>query len=108
MESLYAEGMLCDMAHYRVVIQGRGLKIPSEDDFIIGFFATRLVESDSIENAKSIAIANMKNEFFEDDMLKMNMSDKAEITINTIEKVGLFDRIFKTFPRKGFTFYLEE
>ena len=96
------------MSRYRVVIQGRGLKIPSGDHFVVGFFATRLVESDSIENTKYTAIENIRNELQTDEILRTNTSNEFEFLIDNIEKIGFFDMIFKTFPRKGFTFYQKE
>ena len=93
---------------YKVLLRGNNFLLNLDGDHAkVGFYATRIVKSTSVEEAQRIAIIRIHQELNRNAHLVKNIPDVPVVLVEKIEKLGIFNFIRKRRVR-GFTFHAEE
>jgi hypothetical protein len=92
------------MAHYRVVLNGTDVSVPTDDGSValVGFYVTRAVRardpSDAVEMVKKLVLDDWKSRRF------VTVNDYApELAAESVVRITMFDP--SRFRRTGYVFY---
>ena len=73
------------------------------DEPIIGFRAVRFIRAKNADEARSIAVARVRNEWFSSPFCSVNRSQAPVITVDDIERIRNPFRLSR--PNRGYDFY---
>lgn len=90
---------------FRVTVHGSDILIHSEDadEPIIGFRAVRFVRAKDPDEARSIAVARVRSEWFSSPFCSVNRSQAPVITVDEIERIK--NPLRRSRPNRGYDFY---
>lgn len=94
------------MAYFSVVMNGEGISVSSSDpdNDIVGFYTTRWVKAQNVEDAKQLAIGLVARDWTEGEYAGLVSESPPRITIEEINEVSLFTYLRRRLGR-GHTFY---
>ncbi|MEM7431645.1 MAG: hypothetical protein AAF351_06860 [Pseudomonadota bacterium] len=92
------------MPYFRVLLEGRGLAIPSGDEPIVGFFTTRWVRAQTSDEAKRLTPSLVLYEWEEGEYARHNEGGRLTVSVDTVRSVGWLNFVWNQ-PGRGYTFY---
>ncbi len=96
------------MARYKVLVRGDNFLLSLDGEHAkFGFYATRIVKSETAEDAERIAIIRIHQELNQSDHIIKNTADVPSVKVESTVKIGPFRFIRKQHVR-GFSFHREE
>ena len=95
------------MPFYRVLVQGRNLRIPGEGGApgITGFFTSRVVYAGTRSQAESKALGSVQTTWRQSQYLKQPGAEALALAVSDIHESGWLQWLRS--PRSGHTFYSE-
>lgn len=95
------------MGRYKVLLRGANFLLSIDGDHArFGFYATRLVTSESVEQAEKIAIIRVHQELNRNHQIVKNIPDVPTVKVEKTERLGTFQFVRKKHTR-GFNFHIE-
>lgn len=96
------------MGRYKVLVRGDNFLLSLDGEHAkFGFYATRIVKSETAEDAERIAIIRIHQELNQSDHIIKNTADVPSVKVEKTVKMGSFQFIRKQRVR-GFSFHPEE
>lgn len=93
------------MPHYRVLVEGTGFEMEIASGKVArGFFTTRFVSANSVDEAGEKALAMLRKSLATD--TSCQSFRYAELSVSEVAVIGLLVRLRGTV--KGFTFYVAD
>jgi hypothetical protein len=93
------------MPHFRVILQGTGIRVPAGRDVAVGFYATRAVRAASAEEAVMKAKQRVMENWTTGEYAESNKGNTPTLETESVERIGFLAawRI----PNSGHAFYTE-
>ena len=96
------------IARYKVLVRGDNFLLSLDGEHAkFGFYATRIVKSETAEDAERIAIIRIHQELNQSDHVIKNATDLPSVKVEKTVKMGPFQFVRKQRVR-GFSFHREE
>lgn len=96
------------MGRYKILLRGANFLLSIDGDHArFGFYATRIVKSESIEQAEKVAIIRVHQELNRNHQIVKNIPDVPTVKVEKTEKLGIFQFVSKK-TACGFIFHTEE
>ena len=99
--------MVFGRQRFRVALKGTAILIHSEEDDepIVGFRAVRFIRAKSPDEARSIAVARVRNEWFSSPFCSANRAQAPVITVDGVERIR--NPFRRSRPNRGYDFFRE-
>ncbi len=95
------------MGRYKVLLRGDNFLLSIDGEHAkFGFYATRIVRSDSFEQAERIAIIRVHQELNRNHQIVKNIPDVPTVRVEKTEKMGVFQFVSRL-NASGFSFHSE-
>lgn len=104
------------MPRYKVIIHGEGIEMhtmPGDarqgaEKPIVGFYTTRFVEADSLNEVDDAVERLIHDEWSRGEYAANNKGDLPRVTVDRVYKPTLWERLFKRYQLCGSTFYSDD
>ena len=97
------------MAYFSVVMNGEGISVSSSDpdDDIVGFYTTRWVKAQNVDDAKHLAVDLVLRDWTDGEYADLSSGSPPRITNDMINEVNFFTYLRRR-PGRGHTYYSSE
>jgi hypothetical protein len=96
------------MGRYKILLLGENFLLSIDGDHAkFGFYATRIIKSESAEQAERIAIIRIHQELNRNHQIVKNIPDVPTVRVEKSEKMGPFQFVSKR-NASGFAFHSEK
>lgn len=95
------------MPYFCVVLNGEGVSIPSSGENTIGFYSTRWVKADGIEQAENVAKQLVLFDWTEGEYAGINDGVPPVLSVDSVYSIGLLKYLWRR-PGRGHSFYTSE
>ena len=93
------------MPHFDVVLDGSGIDLPTVDEPIIGFHATRRVRAKTEDAARDAAKLMIQLEWRDGNYQPRNRAAAPVVAVREIAQLSIWKRFSTKQPKEGLTFY---
>lgn len=90
---------------YSIVVEGSGIRVESEDEPMIGFFANRVLWASDTKAAISKAEALILDDWTHGSYRDMNTGSIPTLRVESVISLSFFWSFFTRSQKKGYVFY---
>lgn len=93
------------MPRYDVILNGTGIDLPSLEESIIGFHATRRIKAKDVREAGETAKRMIQIEWRDGNYQPRNRAAAPVVEVEGVIPLSLWKRLTTRQPKEGLTFY---